>query len=60
MAPWTAAQQAALSPTLSRGLLEFTSIRSLMPSRRLILGALAAQSLTDVMRVAVSGVCCEG
>ena len=60
MAPWTAAQQASLSPTLSRGLLECTSIRSLMPSRRLILGVLTAQPLTGVVRVAVSGVCCEG
>ena len=35
--PWTAARQASLSITSSQSLLELTSIRSVMPSNRLIL-----------------------
>ena len=35
--PWTAARQASLSITISRGLLKLTSIESVMPSTHLIL-----------------------
>ena len=35
--PWTAAQQASLSITNSRGLLKFMSVKSVMPSKHLIL-----------------------
>ena len=37
MTPWTAARQASLSITNSRGLLKLMSIRSLMPSNHLML-----------------------
>ena len=37
MTPWTAAHQASLSFTISRSLLKFMSIESVMPSNHLIL-----------------------
>ena len=36
--PWTAAQQASLSFTISRSLLKLVSIESVMPSNHLVLG----------------------
>ena len=36
--PWTAAHQASLSITISRSLLKFMSIESVMPSNQLVLG----------------------
>ena len=37
VSPWTAARQASLSITISRSLLKFMSIESVMPSTHLIL-----------------------
>ena len=37
MTPWTTAHQASLSVTNSRGLLKFMSVKSVMPSKHLIL-----------------------